>query len=223
MSRASNLVHKSARTMGLLLVAATLVGCSSMMNSNLPEFVRDSAAHREPTDLDANQAALDELIRRRRAAIAAGDGAPREAEPSQIERNRVPDLPVQSVRPWDGATDADGALRRAAVRDFVNNGPHAILGVVTVSPAREGDRMLGYRLDAVAPAGTFLMDAGLQLGDVVREINGQSLSMPDVFLRTFRDAPNRDSLDVQVVRDGQPLTLRWQIVDDVPVDAEASR
>jgi len=52
---------------------------------------------------------------------------------------------------------------------------------------------------------------GLQEGDVLRSVNGQLMSDPGQAMQMMSALRNASQISIQVLRDGQPTTLTYQI------------
>lgn len=191
---------------------AGLAACSgpAEVADDRPIAIVSSGDPSDPREQEQNLDALHELLDRAREADA------NQVEAMNADEDGVPvGLPVEVLGPpSDPALTEEGALRRRHVDAFVAEGPHALLGVVTFEPARsESGDMLGFRIASIADDGAFVSDGGLQSGDVVRSVNGRSIVMPDAFIEVFDGLETADALTVEVLRDGQPLTFSWPIVD----------
>lgn len=193
------------------LFAAALSACA-------PNFAhtRDEEADtvlggegRAPAEREANRAALMEIQSRETPQ-----------RPEAI--NDAP--PVVVLRPErPSALDDNGALRRTAVDAFLAQGPHAVLGAAALAPARNGaGSVLGFRIESINADGAFLTAAGLQPGDVITKVNGQSIVLPDQFMDAWEAMDDADELRVEVLRDGEEMVLEWPIAEDADTDATAS-
>ncbi len=78
----------------------------------------------------------------------------------------------------------------------------------TALPARGG----GFHLAAVRP-GSYLESLGLRTGDVVRRIDGRPINSVDDAARACAWLRVADHFTVEVVRNGAPVQLRFQIAD----------
>jgi membrane-associated protease RseP (regulator of RpoE activity) len=68
----------------------------------------------------------------------------------------------------------------------------------------------GYRLSALRP-GSYLESLGLRAGDVVVRVDGRPINSPDDAARAYAWLRVTDHFTVDVVRDGAPLQLKFQI------------
>jgi general secretion pathway protein C len=82
---------------------------------------------------------------------------------------------------------------------------------VRPTPVRQGGQLVGYRL-RLGRARALGAQLGLVDGDVVRAVDGAPLDSPAV-LGTYGTLTTARSLELEVLRDGQPRTLRYTIED----------
>jgi S1-C subfamily serine protease len=110
--------------------------------------------------------------------------------------------------------EAPARLTRAELEGSVRAGLGAFLANVVVSPALSNGRFVGWRLDRARYLHRWNR-AGLDLreGDVVTRVNGGGLERPDDALAVFAALRTATELRVEVIRAGQPLTLRLAVAD----------
>ena len=81
----------------------------------------------------------------------------------------------------------------------------------TVPPQPGDAAALINRLDAEPVAGGYRIGAnappGLQPGDVIQQLNGQALGSADAAQAAFAGAQTSGSAQIQIMRDGKPVTL----------------
>ncbi len=187
----------------LMIAALALCACAPSLESARPQTGESVLGGPDRTDeeREANRAALAEL----RARAETAPQPPPAAEPPPVVV-LAPELPQ--------ALTADGALKGSIVDAFVAQGPHALLGAVSVVPARQStDGVSGFRIESFNRGGEFLTAAGLQVDDVVTRVNGRSIVMPDDFMAVWAGVPEAESLRVDVSRAGEPVVLEW-VIDD---------
>ena len=68
----------------------------------------------------------------------------------------------------------------------------------------------GFALSEIEPGSVF-DEMGLEEGDVIRSVNGQSITDPAQAMGMMGALSNQSHLIVQVFRDGKPITLVYQI------------
>ncbi|MFT4702420.1 MAG: type II secretory pathway component PulC [Bradymonadia bacterium] len=186
-----------------LLIALLVLGlgaCSPPQSGSAwePNSRRDDA--NEEQEREANRVALNELMeasRQNEAQSTAADGRPR--------------LEVVVVEPEPEGVNSDGSLQRQAVAAFVAGSPHQIIGAITFEPVHVEGEAYGYRILTFREHGAWLERAGLQVGDSVHTINGDTVLQPESVLRVWERLPEQDELSVVVLRDGRERTLRWEI------------
>ncbi len=107
------------------------------------------------------------------------------------------------------APEPPAVLTRAVLADAVERGFARFLVRVEVSPVLASGRFVGYRLDAARDLRRW-NEAGLDLhvGDVVTRVNGGSIERPDAAMGVFQSMREASEVTVDVVRGGQPVTLR---------------
>jgi general secretion pathway protein C len=92
--------------------------------------------------------------------------------------------------------DLDTALR--------DPGQLSYLGQIGIAPGG------GVRLDA-APPGSLAAKLGLQPGDVIRRVNGQSISSPGDLARLYQQFGTIDAIQAEVERGGRVERLAYRI------------
>lgn len=192
-------MHRLIVPLALLALGA----CSGATNT-LPDEPILRGEGRSAQERELNRAALEEL-RQRTAESPPAQSAPDDA------------LEVVVLQPErDSALTDDGALKRSAVLAFVELGPHALLGAVTMVPARtDSGSARGFELVEFLEGGGFLAEGGLRPGDVVTAVNGRSILLPDAFMAVWESLDEAESLSVELLRDGEEMTLEWPIRDGI--------
>ncbi|MFC1658453.1 hypothetical protein ACFL1D_03585 [Candidatus Omnitrophota bacterium] len=70
----------------------------------------------------------------------------------------------------------------------------------------------GFRIDDV-PEGSIIERAGIKSGDIVSSVAGQRLRSTQDVMHVFSSFRSQPIIEVEVLRDGQPLTLRYRLRD----------
>lgn len=99
------------------------------------------------------------------------------------------------------------------VVEEVTDNPASILEYVSISPARDGAKIIGYRLRA-GPQPELFNEAGFVDGDLAVAINGQDLTDIRTAMTMTRDLASMDSITVTVNRDGQYIDLELSVPDE---------
>ena len=105
-----------------------------------------------------------------------------------------------------GAHEYD--VDRSAVDALIAN--PAELMKARITPAREGERIVGMNIFGVRP-GTALAAIGLENGDRLTAINGFEMNDPQKMLEAYTKLMKADHLSVAVVRGGKPISLDFNI------------
>ena len=122
---------------------------------------------------------------------------------------RAPTLaaPARAAVPASRPIVPEGAISRAPLDRFVNAGPQEFIQRVRVRPVFHEGRFRGWRILAYAGPGP------IRRGDVVSRVNGQPIERPEEFMAVWNGLGHRHELVVELTRQGQPVTLRYPIVD----------
>lgn len=182
-------------------ILAALIGPASACAPSFEQLVgepsvfqQDDPERRSPREQELNRLALLELMAR------ADQQA--QAEP----HDPMPVLPVVVARPPSPITP-DGVLTQAGLADLLQAGPHAILGLTDWAPARQQDRALGLVLGTPNYGDEIIQQLGLRTGDIIRQVNGESVLLPDAFMRAWDALASADQIEIVYLRDGVSFTL----------------
>jgi general secretion pathway protein C len=77
-------------------------------------------------------------------------------------------------------------------------------------PSLKEGKVEGFRATEVKPAGIFGM-VGIKNGDVLLRINDFSIDSPDKAIQSFVSLKGQSRIKLDLVRDGQPVTLNYDI------------
>lgn len=125
---------------------------------------------------------------------------------------------VESAAPASVGTDRPrppGPLTRPEVEALVARGLGVLLSRVDVSPVLDaGHHFVGFRLDRAEDLADWnAAGADVHLGDVIVRVNGIRIEHPEQALWAFERLRIARSIDVDLVRNGTPVTIRSPIVD----------
>lgn len=124
---------------------------------------------------------------------------------ADLARELAVEAPPEAPPPQatcDGATELE--LPRAEV-DVALEQLEALSREVRVVPALESGVMTGFRLLKVKPG--FFTRVGLCEGDLVRTVNGLSLTSPERALELYSSLREAKTVKVELTRAGQPVML----------------
>lgn len=77
-------------------------------------------------------------------------------------------------------------------------------------PSQKDGKVEGFRASEVKPGGVFAM-IGIRNGDVLQRLNDFPVDSPDKALQSFIALKGQSRLKLDIVRDGQPQTLNYDI------------
>jgi general secretion pathway protein C len=81
---------------------------------------------------------------------------------------------------------------------------------VRIIPYFEGNKSAGYRLAAMRPGSAF-EQLGFRGGDVIQRVNDVELTTPEKMYTIFQNLKDEKRVTVDVLRQGQKTTLRYEI------------
>lgn len=105
-----------------------------------------------------------------------------------------------------------GKIDWQAARKQVRENPQALLQQLDPEPVFNGTHMRGVRLGAGADS-PLLAKAGLQAGDVITAVNGTPLDSPARGEQLMQQLGNASSVEVTLLRNGQPQTVTVDLGD----------
>ncbi|MFK7829219.1 MAG: type II secretion system protein GspC [Congregibacter sp.] len=159
----------------------------------------------------------DGLSARNKASMPSSQAPAVQAPAAQAPAVQAPAVQVPALtRAAEQTTsgslaNADDAAEIAArYRDQLYRDPQSLSDVVRISPAREGDRLVGYRLAPGAVSGEFSA-LGFQMGDVVTAVNGLSVSEASNIPTLFSAMRSADAASFDIQRKGETVTLTVDI------------
>lgn len=143
-----------------------------------------------------------------RASDARTDEAPRVAETNASSGSSS--AIAQPTQPAATPT----VLTRALIEQTVSEGLGAFLSRVELTPVVNGQRFMGFRLEAAEDLAAWrAAGADLRVGDVVQQINGQRIERPEQALWAFEQLRIARGIEVVGVRGSAPFRVYSPIVD----------
>jgi len=110
--------------------------------------------------------------------------------------------------------EARHTVQRDALLRLAERGPGWLLQRVTLEPVRRDDEFYGYRIADANEAVQGQMAPQLEVGDVVRRVNGVELERPDDYVEAWSRLPRTDAVEIDFMRDGEAQTARWVVVEE---------
>ncbi len=101
------------------------------------------------------------------------------------------------------------AIPRSTVAQSLNNLSSLFTQIRAIPNVQDGTTN-GFALSEIVPGSVF-DDMGLRDGDVLTAINGQPVNDPARAIQLLNGLRNQTSIEVQVLRNGSPMTLSYQI------------
>ena len=117
---------------------------------------------------------------------------------------------TQNAEPISKSTEASAYISRTSLDSFIEFGPQYALKLVTVTPAFQGRRFVGYEVVGFNPKGASLAQA-LKRGDIVTKINNRSIVRPEDYMAAWESLKSCESLRVKLIRAGEAIELEWPV------------
>ena len=115
-----------------------------------------------------------------------------------------PQSPVPVRRNTTSVNRASSSNR--SIQTVISQNVAKLADVVRPTPYMVAGQMQGYRVYPGRDRKQFAA-LGLRPGDLIKDINGASLTDPQQAMQIFQSLGNSDQVSVTVVRNGQPLSL----------------
>lgn len=146
------------------------------------------------------------------------------AATTSSESSTAPETTRPSAAVTDGIRQVNGTtfLITRDARDAFLEDQSTLMRTVRIVPHVENGAVQGLKLYGIRRASAVGM-LGLQNGDLVRTISGYDVSSPERALEAYARLRHAPTLEVQVERRGQPVTLTYRFVDRLPPAREQTR
>jgi len=105
--------------------------------------------------------------------------------------------------------DTNYNLSRSMLSKVLDNAGK-IIGIAAVAPKMEGGQSIGMEIRGIRPD-TLLTRIGIQNGDLLESINGQSLSNPDAALGAYTTLRTADKFNLTIRRGDKPMTINYNL------------
>ena len=156
--------------------------------------------------------AADESVKARLSALEArmNDVEARTARPA----TKVPPPEVATDPPLTGpvlVAEHHYRVPRGYFDRMVND-PESTMREVRLVPTTSGGRRTGLKLSGMRPESR-MAALGFQNGDQLESLNDLPLATPEQALEAYAAARSADSLRVRLLRNGQRIELRYDLVD----------
>ena len=158
-----------------------------------------------------------------RLAMFQVDGTPSPAQPvrkpvikkreppqRRVEVDRNAGLsPAEMAEGIERVNDRNFNVSRAMLNKVLDNAGK-LIGIAAVVPKIENGQSVGMELRGVRP-NTLLTKLGVQNGDILESVNGQSLSSPDAALGAYTTLRTSDKFNLTIRRGGQSMTINYTL------------
>jgi general secretion pathway protein C len=105
--------------------------------------------------------------------------------------------------------DSNYNLSRSMLNKVLDNAGK-LIGIAAVTPKMEGGESVGMEIRGVRPD-TLLTKLGIQNGDILESVNGQSLNNPDAALGAYSTLRTTDKFSLSVRRAGKAMTINYRL------------
>lgn len=126
---------------------------------------------------------------------------------SRIPGKKAEQSPTATVGPGSGNTEKRDAKQKPQKLRLSAAGSKAFLEEVRLTPARGADGHEGVRIDSLS-AGGAVARSGLQSGDLIAAIDGQSLSRVSAVKRIVQSLQSNKTHQWKVIRNGRTLRVK---------------
>jgi general secretion pathway protein C len=100
-------------------------------------------------------------------------------------------------------------IPRATVEHSITN-LSSLFTQIRAMPNIQNGKTNGFALSEIEPGSVF-DEMGIQEGDVLRNVNGQPITDPAQAMTMLTALRNQTQINIQILRDGEPVTLNYQI------------
>ncbi len=105
--------------------------------------------------------------------------------------------------------DKQFVLNQRKVQEAFNN-PEHILSDARLFPIIKDGKQEGFRILEVKPGGIY-ENLGLRNRDILLKINGLELSSPEAAVQTMSALKGMNTVNLDIIRDGDKMTLSYQV------------
>lgn len=144
---------------------------------------------------------------RPRPPVEAKKKAPRKKGPTADRNAGLTE--EEMAKGIEKVNDTNYNLSRSMLTKVLDNAGK-IIGIAAVAPKMEGGQSIGMEIRGIRPD-TLLTKLGIQNGDLLESINGQSLSNPDAALGAYTTLRTADKFNLTIRRGGQSITINYNL------------
>lgn len=116
----------------------------------------------------------------------------------------------QTVSRVDQRQNAEISQELAESRNELLADPSKITDYIAISPVRQGDAVVGYRLNPGKDVNLF-RQAGFKANDLAKSINGYDLTVMTQALEMMSQLPELTEVSIMVEREGQLVEIMFSL------------
>lgn len=132
----------------------------------------------------------------------------RPARPSLVDRNAgLSD--EELAEGIEKINDTNFNLSRVMFNKVLDNAGK-LIGIAAVTPKMENGQSVGMEIRGIR-AGTLLTKLGLENGDILESVNGQSLTTADAALGAYTTLRTSEKFSLSVRRNGKPMIINYNL------------
>jgi len=149
------------------------------------------------------------VIARQFLQIRYPDGSEETILPPEIPGEAGLTTPAAANAPIRNTSGSRYAISRAEV-DKARSNLGELMKQARMEPHVVNGKTDGFEVKMLRP-NTIFTSLGLQLGDIVKQVNGLSLDSPEKALQIFQQLREAQHIVVAVIRDNAPLSLEYNL------------
>jgi len=105
--------------------------------------------------------------------------------------------------------DTNYNISRSMLNKVLDNAGR-LIGIAAVAPKVEGGRPIGMEIRGIR-ADTLLTKLGIQNGDILESVNGQSLTSTDAALGAYTTLRTADKFDLSIRRGSESMVINYNL------------
>ena len=190
-----------------VLVAGSVLGCerSKLQREMLEDSTWETSSGDESWEVADDPPRTDDEWEEKNAPM---DGA--EPDPPEAEEQPQPESSLYETYP----RVRRGVIARADLLPVLDQGLGRFLQNVETQPTFHKGAFVGFRIVSLFPGEPAYASLDLRPGDTVTRINGKRIERPEQAVAVWEELRSASSLVVEYERGGEPLDLRFSIVDE---------
>ena len=130
-------------------------------------------------------------------------------EGEQIEVPVIRERPTRQVQPRINMSKVDRNVNRGRMEKELRNFS-TLLSQARITPHFTDKKADGFTISEIVK-GSFYEEVGLQNGDVIQKVNGESVTSAEQAMRMYKELQNSTSVDVEIVRGGTVQQVSYTI------------